>query len=65
MQFTVVIEDIDIPGFPREVVITSYTAMEAHKLCYFNDIEADEQIIEIRDCNDQVVYDLSGFTDPF
>ena len=65
MQFTVVIEESEVPGFSREVIITTSTAMEAHKLCYFNEIEAGEKIVEIRDQNNQVVYDLSGFVDPF
>jgi|SaaInlV_165m_DNA_1040744.scaffolds.fasta_scaffold92935_2 hypothetical protein len=65
MQFTVVIDNIDIPGFSRSITLTCSTAMEAHERCYLDDIESGEQIIEIRDNNNQIVFELTGFVDPF
>lgn len=65
MIYKVSIKDHLLNIFPGRVVeIEANSAMDAHKDVYFNELTEDESIVEIRDEDDNVVYESQdGFAD--
>jgi len=61
MEYKIIIEDLLCPGYPRTVTIESTNVMECHKQVMFDELTNSEEIVEIRDQDDQIVYGLDGF----